>query len=121
MLSKAETSIESLSRVLEHSHDCVKLISPDGRLLWMNTNGQCVMEIDDFRSIEGKEWSSLWPDEARVRIDDALAEAQKGGVARLEAPCPTRQGTPKWWEASVTATKQASTIRSANCSALLKN
>lgn len=108
MLSKAELSPQSLSHVLEQSSDCVKLIAPDGRLLWMNPNGLCAMEIDNFQTIEGQEWANLWPEENRSIIRQALASAQSGKVARLEAFCPTAKGRPRWWEVSVAGVKDAS-------------
>lgn len=105
MLSKAELSPESLSSVIEQSTDCVKLVGPDGSLLWMNPNGLCAMEIDDFRALEGKEWASLWPEDAQPMIRSALAQASSGGVKRLEAFCPTAKGSPRWWEVSVSAVR----------------
>lgn len=105
MLSKAELSPESLSSVIEQSTDCVKLVGPDGSLLWMNPNGLCAMEIDDFATINGKEWASLWPEDAQNMIRSALHEAGAKGVKRLEAFCPTAKGTPRWWEVSVSAVR----------------
>ncbi|WP_168850912.1 PAS domain-containing protein [Novosphingobium sp. ERN07] len=105
MLSKAELSPESLSHVIEQSTDCVKLVGPDGSLLWMNPNGLCAMEIDDFTALGGKEWASLWPEDAQPMIRSALAEASAGGVKRLEAFCPTAKGSPRWWEVSVSAVR----------------
>lgn len=107
MLSKADLSPQSLSHVLEQSSDCVKLMTPDGRLLWMNPNGLCAMEIENFQTIEGQEWADLWPEETRSIIRQALASAQGGEVSRLEAFCPTAKGTPRWWEVSVAGVRDA--------------
>ncbi|MDP3549673.1 MAG: PAS domain-containing protein [Novosphingobium sp.] len=103
MLSRAELSPESLSRVLEQSTDCVKLIGPSGELLWMNPNGLCAMEIDEPELLNGKEWATFWPDESRALIRSALSDATAGRVARLEAFCPTAKGSPRWWEVSISA------------------
>lgn len=105
MLSKAELSPESLSRVLEQSIDCVKLVDPQGNILWMNPNGLCAMEIDNFELLSGKEWATLWPESAQALIRTALADASAGGVARLEAFCPTAKGSPRWWEVTVSAVR----------------
>lgn len=105
MLSKAELSPESLSNVLEQSTDCVKLVDPQGNLLWMNPNGLCAMEIDNFELLSGKEWATLWPQEAQQRIRSALDEARSEGVVRIEAFCPTAKGTPRWWDISVSAVR----------------
>lgn len=105
MLSRAELSPESLSHVLEQSTDCVKLVDPQGNLLWMNPNGLCAMEIEDFDLLSGQEWAALWPEDARPVIRSALADASAGGVVRLEAFCPTAKGTPRWWEVSLSAVR----------------
>ena len=105
MLSKVQLSPESLSRVLEQSTDCVKLIGPDGNLLWMNPNGLCAMEIDDFELLSKKSWASMWPEETRPLIHSALEQAGSAGVSRLEAFCPTAKGTPRWWDVTVSAVR----------------
>lgn len=102
MLTKASLSTETLALVLEQSVDCVKLLSLDGALLWMNGNGLCAMEIDDFRAIEGKQWKELWPPELGETIDGCYAQAAAGDVVRFHAFCPTAKGTPRWWDVSVT-------------------
>lgn len=105
MLNSANLSPESLSSVLEQSTDCVKLVGPDGELLWMNPNGLCAMEINDFQPFVNREWATLWPEESRPLIRDALAKAASGQNARIEAFCPTALGTPRWWEVSISPVK----------------
>ena len=103
MLKNAAVSAEALAHVLDQSMDCVKLLGLDGTLRWMNSNGLCAMEIDDFNMVAGQQWGSLWPDAARQQIADALISASKGEHARFDAFCPTAKGTPRWWSVSVTA------------------
>lgn len=100
MLTKASLSPESLAAVMEQSSDCVKLLDRNGRLLWMNPNGQCAMEVDDFSTIEGRDWEALWPSETSDTIRKSYVAAQTG-AARFQAFCPTARGTPKWWDVSV--------------------
>jgi PAS domain S-box-containing protein len=87
--------------LLEASPDCIKILSVDGRLQFMNRNGRCLMEIDDFDQISSAHWPDLWPREYRDTIEQAIATARSGGVVRLSAPCPTAKGTPKWWDVFV--------------------
>lgn len=94
-------SREMMAAMLDQSQDCVKILDPVGRIDFMNSNGRCVMEIDDLRTISGKAWDALWPDEAGDQIREAVAEARQGRGARFEAYCPTAKGTPKWWEVTV--------------------
>jgi signal transduction histidine kinase/DNA-binding response OmpR family regulator len=91
--------------VLNGSTDCIKILRPDGTLEFMNANGICLMEIDDFAPFKGKSWVSLWPAESRVLLSDAINNALRGNHSRFEALCPTAKGTPKYWEVTVSPVK----------------
>ena len=108
MLTTANLSPETLLLVLEQTTDCVKLLSLDGTVLWMNANGLCAMEIDNFCNIEGKQWSTLWPAEAKAQIENSYASADNGDVPQFEAFCPTAKGTDRWWDVRITRVNAAS-------------
>ena len=91
----------ALASVLDQSVDCVKLIGLDGSIRYMNGNGICAMEIDDFCAVEGQPWADLWPDEARQAILGAYPQAATGQTARFRAFCPTAKGSPRWWDVTV--------------------
>jgi two-component sensor histidine kinase len=86
---------------IDTSTDCIKVVGVDGRLLSMNPDGVCLMEIEDFSALEGAMWSSLWPQHHRATLDEAVAKAVSGTVARFSADCPTAKGTPKHWDVMV--------------------
>jgi PAS domain S-box-containing protein len=90
------------SKLFESSPDCVKLLDLQGRLVAMNRNGQCLMEIGDFNSVCGMPWDSLWPSPSRPDVNAALATARGGHSAHFDAFCPTAKGAPKWWSVVVT-------------------
>ena len=87
--------------LFDASEDCVKLVDLDGRLLDMNVNGRCLMEIDDLAALRGRPWVSLWPDDERPKVEAALEEALAGRSAKFVADCPTIKGTEKSWEVTV--------------------
>jgi PAS domain S-box-containing protein len=89
-------------QLFANSPDCVKLLSCDGRVLTMNNNGLCAMEIDRFAQVEGALWKSFWPVESHADIEAALADAIGGRTGHFKAFCPTAKGTPKWWDVIVT-------------------
>ena len=91
------------NEIFEGTPDCVKLLDLDGRLLSMNRNGQCAMEIEDFGALQGMHWAALWPEETRPAIYQALKAAREGGTGHFSAFCPTAKGTPKWWDVKVSA------------------
>ncbi len=93
--------------VLESSPDCLKILGPDGTLQFMNANGQCLMEIDEFSPVQGAQWGAFWPEQHRPLALDAYQKARRGDTATFEAPCPTAKGTQKWWDVMVTAVRDA--------------
>lgn len=87
--------------VLDSSPDCIKLIELDGRLSYMNRNGLCALEIDDFNSVDQRPWPSLWPADHQAQLAQVVALAGKGQTSRFEAFCPTAKGSPRWWHVTV--------------------
>lgn len=87
--------------LFDQSDDCIKLIDPDGKLQFMNCNGQQAMEIDDFSGMVGCGWRELWPEPSQAVVSESIKAALTGQVSRFEAFCPTAKGTPKWWEVTV--------------------
>ena len=94
-------SNDMLAAILDQSADCIKVIGAGGTVDYMNRNGQCAMEIDDFCAIAGQIWTDLWPQEARPLLEGAMGKARLGEMARFEAFCPTAKGSPRWWDVSV--------------------
>ncbi len=94
-------SLTTLRAALDASPDCIKIVGPDGALLFMNGNGLCAMEIADFADVERREWASLWPETSQARVRAAVLDAMVGRATRFEAFCPTAAGTPRWWSVSV--------------------
>lgn len=90
------------SVLFESSPDCVKLMDLDGRIVAMNRNGRCAMEIDDFCLIAGTLWSALWPHESRALVEASVRAAAAGETGHFAAFCPTARGTPRWWEVVIT-------------------
>ena len=99
---------EALPALLDQSLDCIKLISCGGTVEYMNVNGLCAMEVDNFVSVAGQRWSALWPEEARSTIEQALVSAEAGEAVRFEAFCPTAKGSSRWWDVSVSGIADAS-------------
>ena len=79
----------------------MKILDPGGRVDFMNRNGRCSLEIDDFCTVAGQAWETLWPEEAAADVRAAVSDARIGKSSRFEAYCPTAKGTPKWWDVQV--------------------
>jgi diguanylate cyclase (GGDEF)-like protein/PAS domain S-box-containing protein len=94
---------EALSRsMLEASADCIKLLTLEGLIEFMNDPGLRAMEIDDFKTIVGKPWCSLWPGDGKTEAVEAVRKASSGETARFNAFRPTAHGSYRWWDVVVT-------------------
>ncbi len=101
-LNKKLRESETFNRtVLENSPDCIKMLDSEGRLQFMNTNGICLLEIDDFKSVENTYWWDMWEPHNHQIIKDAVATAKTGEKIQLQLFSPTAKGTPKWWDVIV--------------------
>lgn len=88
--------------LFENSPDCIKLLDCGGRLVRMNRNGQCALEIEDFEALVGMPWHRLWPDATRERVRQSVGNALEQGSDRFQAFCPTAKGAARWWDVTVT-------------------
>ncbi len=98
--TEKETEIFSRT-VLESSPDCLKIIDNDGRIIFMNHNGQCLLEIDDFGEAKNKMWWDLWGDENKEIVQNAVQKALLGEKVQFITAGSTLKGTFKWWDVVV--------------------
>jgi PAS domain S-box-containing protein len=90
-----------LRYVLDQSRDCIKILSPEGKVSYINSQGRCELEIVDFAAVEGKPWADLWPEGSREVIRKAVAAAQAGESSEIESSRPDSRGEDRWWRISV--------------------
>jgi len=100
--AQSKSDAEPYSRAaLNASTDCIKVMSPEGAMQFMNEKGLCQMQIDRFDMIDGKLWPELWPESAQQQVQQAIERAALGEATRFEAFCPTARGVPRWWDVNV--------------------
>lgn len=88
--------------VVEASRDCIRVISAEGVVEYMNAQGQALFEIDDFkRRNRNKYWPDQWPVESRPVVEQALRRALAGESSAFRAACPTARGDPRCWDTTV--------------------
>jgi len=87
--------------IFESSPDCLQVMDATGRIEFMNFNGLCQMEIDNFSSVKQKEWWTLWGSENETLVKNAIDKASTGELVKFIAFCPSAKGTPKWWDVLV--------------------
>ncbi|MEB3182394.1 MAG: response regulator [Nostocaceae cyanobacterium] len=104
---KLRSALEFKNRILESSTDCIKVLSLDARLLYMNAGGMCLLEIEDLTPYLNSEWLCFWQDEYRQAATTAIATAKSGELGKFQGFCPTAKGQPKWWDVVVTPVRDA--------------
>lgn len=90
-----------LRYVLDQSRDCIKILGPGGEINYINSEGRCALAISDYSKVCGRPWRTLWPEESRPIIDQAIARAQAGESSEIEAPRIDSKGETKWWRVGV--------------------
>lgn len=83
--------------LLEQSEDCIKLLSLEGRLEYVNCGGLRALELPAADLIIGKHWWDLWPMRDRDLIRSSFTKAARGTANRFEAACATALGRRKTW------------------------
>ena len=92
-----ETDIFNRS-FLENSPDCIKIIDKDGRIEFINNNGLCLLEINDFKEAKNKYWWDLWADDDKPMIQQVITSALRKDKVRFQASSNTAKGNNKWWD-----------------------
>jgi len=92
------SSISFSTAIIENSPDCLKILDAEGRLEFMNTTGQCLMEIDDFDLVKGQCWWDLWGEDEKETVRLAFQQALEGNTQQFVAKCITPKGKNKWWD-----------------------
>lgn len=94
---------EEFSRsVLESSGDCIKILTLDGTIEFINGNGLKLLDLEDASAEIGQKWWHFWPTESRAQVEEATRTALEGGSGRFSAFRATGKGTSKWWDVIVT-------------------
>ena len=87
--------------LLEQSPDCVKILSVDGTLDFMNCNGLNAMEIEEPEKVLGQLWWHLWPDHSQAMVEANFRSSLGGRTVQFEAFCPTARGNPRNWSVNL--------------------
>lgn len=87
--------------IVQNNPDCLKILDVEGRILFMNYNGLCQMEVEDFSKLRNKHWATLWGSENREVVNESIKKASEGETTSFTAFCPTAKGTAKKWDVVV--------------------
>jgi PAS domain S-box-containing protein len=83
---------------VESSHDCMKILDLDGRLLYINRAGLERLGVEDAHELLHRPLIDLWQEREREPLGNAIARAKAGAIGRFQGPCRTPAGIMRWWD-----------------------
>lgn len=86
-----------LMDMLNISQDCIKVLTPDGRLQHMNKSGCMALGVDEHSGF-GMQWLPLLPQEVREKGEEALHAARNGKHARFSGMSCVPDEDPRYWD-----------------------
>jgi PAS domain S-box-containing protein len=90
-----------VERLVEASEDSVNVLDSDGRIIFINRNGQRAHGITDAAAVTGTDWLAFWSDTHRAQAAAAFAAARSGGRGRFTG-LRVLNGRETWWDVTVT-------------------
>ncbi len=91
-----------LRSVLAASSDCIKVLSLDGRLIYMSKGGHLIMEVPPDVEVNGRVWADLWGAVEQNEATKALDVVRAGGNAVFQGYAETFAGNRRFWDVRVT-------------------
>lgn len=87
--------------ILQGSRDWIKVLSLDGRILFMNSAAQSCSTPGDLAGAGQRDWVALWDSGYRDAAALALKKAACGGTGHFVAP-GAAGGEVRWWDVLIT-------------------
>ncbi|AGH78757.1 PAS domain-containing protein [Xanthomonas citri pv. citri] len=94
-------------QMVELSPDSIKEVALDGTVRFVNSHGLARIASENAERVVGHPWSSLWPEEVRDNVHDAIAAAARGECRQFDAECTTPSGERRFWLVSTSPLKNA--------------
>jgi PAS domain S-box-containing protein len=93
--------------IIESSPDCIKTLTLDGRILWINDAGIKTLQADHPSAFTGKSYLDFWSGENREAAEVAIRTAGTGGTGTFIG-CLELAGRSTWWDVAITPIADAS-------------
>jgi PAS domain S-box-containing protein len=90
-----------LLTVLDQTHDCIKLLSIDGKIQFVNRQGAMAMDLTAPSEILGQSYMTRWPAENTFDVAAALSEAREERLGHFAAPRTGPDGSLTWWDVRI--------------------
>lgn len=99
MLTHSPMTAETLATLLGQGADCMLLVEPGGRVVWLN--GAALRALEG----PGQPWPALWAAADQPMAAAALDRAAAGEPAQFDAARPGADGTQRWWSVTLSAVR----------------
>ncbi len=86
--------------IAEASQDCIWLLTPDGRVEYMNGRGRALVGAEGSGG-PLQTWKTLWPEESRFSLERAVRTGATGQVAKFRAFFPGALQARRYWDTVV--------------------
>ena len=90
--------VHAQSKMLDASMDCIKLLTPDGRVSHMNRSGCLALGVPLSEKKFGMPWLNLLPDNIQNSGQQALTHVAKGKNARFDGMSVIAGQRPQYWD-----------------------
>jgi two-component system CheB/CheR fusion protein len=87
--------------IVDNSSDCIKMLDLGGRLQYMSAAGQAMLGISDLGKYLNMPYEEFWKGSDREAVIQVIQKAREGQAGSFQGFCPTEDGTPKWWDVSI--------------------
>ena len=96
------TGLDFYRQIVESTHDCVKVLDLEGRLVYLTPKAQELLGICDLEGFLNRPWIDVWQEPWKAMAAAAVEAAKAGERGAFQGFCATLDGTPKWWDVVVT-------------------
>src|SRR6187200_2929947 len=94
---------DDLSRqIVESTGDCVKILTLDGRIQYINNVGLRALELPNAEPLIDRPLAGFFEGDVRKAAEAAIADAGRHGLGRFQYQMRTASGVVKWFDAVVT-------------------
>ena len=87
---------------VESSGDCVLLLTPDGRVRYVNAEGVRVFGVPEMADLLDRALPDLFDGQVRRAAEEAIGVAWRGGRGRFQFSLRSQRGLTTWWDAVIT-------------------
>ncbi|MEL6640922.1 MAG: PAS domain-containing protein [Pseudomonadota bacterium] len=87
--------------------DCVAMLDREGRITQLSRGSLLAMELTSDRDLIGSDWLDLWPKDARVPLEEALARSADGHITKYWAPFVHLDGSVSQWDIRLSPVRDA--------------